>query len=254
MNMNDARSKLIVALDLPDRSAALESVERLSGHVGLFKIGLEIFTREGPRLVEEIRDRGEKVFLDLKLHDIPNTVRGAVRSACRLGVQMLTVHASGGPAMLAAANQEVRSSASPPLLLAVTVLTSLSEDEIHAMGIAGSVEQWVERLAAMTHDSGIPGIVASSKELSMLRGRFGNLQFVIPGIRPAGDSASGSITNSDSRRSDQSRRQLHRCGPSDSASAGSRRSSRFHRGRNSKKLLKQIRDVPICFKGSISRV
>jgi orotidine-5'-phosphate decarboxylase len=185
--MNDARSKLIVALDLPDRSSALESVERLSGHVGFFKIGLELFTREGPRLVEEIRDCGEKVFLDLKLHDIPNTVRGAVRSACRLGVQMLTVHASGGPAMLSAASQEAQSSASSPLLLAVTALTSLSEAEINAMGIAGSVEQWVDRLAAMAQNSGIPGIVASSKELSLLRSKFGStLQFVIPGIRPAG--------------------------------------------------------------------
>jgi len=185
--MNDARSKLIVALDLPDRRSALESVERLSGHVGFFKIGLELFTREGPRLVEEIRDRGQKVFLDLKLHDIPNTVRGAVRSACRLGVQMLTVHASGGPAMLSAASQEAQSSASSPLLLAVTALTSLSEAEINAMGIAGSVEQWVDRLAAMAQNSGIPGIVASSKELAMLRKRFGStLQFVIPGIRPAG--------------------------------------------------------------------
>jgi orotidine-5'-phosphate decarboxylase len=155
--------------------------------VGFFKIGLELFTREGPRLVEEIRDRGEKVFLDLKLHDIPNTVRGAVRSACRLGVQMLTVHASGGPAMLSAASQEAQSSASSPLLLAVTALTSLSEAEINAMGIAGSVEQWVDRLAAMAQNSGIPGIVASSKELSLLRSKFGStLQFVIPGIRPAG--------------------------------------------------------------------
>ena len=102
------RSRLIVALDVPDRAAALQAVDRLSGHVGYFKLGLEIFTREGPRLVEEIRGRGEKIFLDLKLHDIPNTVRGAVRSACRLGVQMLTVHASGGPAMLAAACQEAR--------------------------------------------------------------------------------------------------------------------------------------------------
>lgn len=185
--MNDARSKLIVAMDLPDRSAALESVERLSGHVGFFKIGLELFTREGPRLVEEIRDRGQKVFLDLKLHDIPNTVRGAVRSACRLGVQMLTVHASGGPAMLTAASQEAQSSDSSLLLLAVTALTSLSEVEINAMGIAGSVEQWVDRLAAMAQNSGIQGIVASSKELSLLRSRFGStLQFVIPGIRPAG--------------------------------------------------------------------
>src|SRR5512139_1832550 len=128
--MNDLRSRLIVALDVPDRSTALQAVERLSGHVGCFKLGLEIFTREGPSLVEEIRGRGEKVFLDLKLHDIPNTVRGAVRSACRLGIHMLTVHASGGPNMLSAACQEAQSASSPPLLLAVTALTSLSSDDL----------------------------------------------------------------------------------------------------------------------------
>jgi orotidine-5'-phosphate decarboxylase len=185
--MNDPRSKLIVALDLPDRNAALQAVDRLSGHVGFFKIGLEIFTREGPRLVEEIRGRGEKVFLDLKLHDIPNTVRGAVRSACRLEVQMLTIHASGGAAMLAAANQEAQSTDSAPLLLAVTALTSLSDADINALGFGGSAGEWVERLASIALESGIPGIVASSKELIMLHRRFGNaLQFVVPGIRPAG--------------------------------------------------------------------
>jgi orotidine-5'-phosphate decarboxylase len=185
--MSDPQLKLIVALDVPDRAAAIQAVDRLSGHVGYFKVGLEIFTREGPRLVEEIRGRDEKVFLDLKLHDIPNTVAGAVRSACKLGVQMLTLHASGGPKMLAAADQEARSSNSPPLLLAVTALTSLSEAEINGLGVPGSVEQWVERLAAAARDSGIPGIVASSKELSMLHSKFGNaLQYVIPGIRPAG--------------------------------------------------------------------
>jgi orotidine-5'-phosphate decarboxylase len=185
--MNDPRSRLIVALDVPDRDAAIQAVERLSGHVGLFKVGLELFTREGPRLVEEIRARGEKVFLDLKLHDIPNTVAGAVRSACRLGVQMLTIHASGGPKMLAAASQEAQSASIPPMLLGVTVLTSLSIADINALGIPGSVEQWVERLASAAKDSGIPGIVASSSELPMLHRKFGNaLQYVIPGIRPAG--------------------------------------------------------------------
>ncbi len=185
--MNDPRSRLIVALDFPNREFALKAVERLSGHVGFFKVGLELFASEGPRLVQEIRDRGEKVFLDLKLHDIPNTVKGAVRSACRLGVQMLTIHASGGPAMLAAASEEALSSDSPPLLLAVTVLTSLSEEEIRKLGIEGSVEQWVERLAALAHSSGVRGIVASSKELPMLHQTFGNaMEYVIPGIRPAG--------------------------------------------------------------------
>jgi orotidine-5'-phosphate decarboxylase len=185
--MSDARSKLIVALDLPDSKSALKAVERLSGHVGFYKIGLEIFTHEGPSLVEEIRGRGEKVFLDLKLHDIPNTVQGAVRSACGLGVQMLTIHASGGPKMLAAASREAQASGSPPLLLAVTALTSLSNEDIHSLGVPDSAAQWVERLASMARDSGIPGIVTSSHELGMLRGRFGkDLKYVVPGIRPAG--------------------------------------------------------------------
>jgi orotidine-5'-phosphate decarboxylase len=185
--MNDPRSSLIVALDVPDRAAALNAVENLSGHVGYFKIGLELFTREGPRLVEEIRDRGEKIFLDLKLHDIPNTVKGAVRSARALGVQMLTVHASGGPQMMAAACQEAQSSATPPLILAVTALTSLSEADVQNLGVLGTTAQWVERLARLAHNSGIRGVVASAKELAMLRANFRDqLQFVIPGIRPAG--------------------------------------------------------------------
>jgi orotidine-5'-phosphate decarboxylase len=185
--MNDSKSSLIVALDVPDRNAALKAVEKLSGHVGLFKIGLELFTREGPRLVEEIRDRGEKIFLDLKLHDIPNTVKGAVRSVCTLGVQMLTVHASGGPKMLEAACQEAQSASAPPLILAVTALTSLSDADIQNLGITGTAEQWVEKLARIASESGIRGVVASAKELPMLRAKFADkLQFVIPGIRPAG--------------------------------------------------------------------
>jgi orotidine-5'-phosphate decarboxylase len=185
--MNDPRSRLIVALDVPDRTAALKVVEQLSGHVGYFKIGLELFTYEGPRLVEEIRDRGEKIFLDLKLHDIPNTVKGAVRSACRLGVHMLTVHASGGGKMLSIAAQEAQSFDSPPLILAVTALTSLSEEELQKIGITAPIENWVETLADLAYNSGIRGIVASSKELPMLRRKFQDkMQFVIPGIRPAG--------------------------------------------------------------------
>jgi orotidine-5'-phosphate decarboxylase len=193
--MNDPRSRLIVALDVPGREAALAAVDRLSGHAGYFKIGLELFTREGPRLVEEIRDRGEKIFLDLKLHDIPNTVRGAIRSACKLGIDMITVHASGGAAMLEAACEEAQSADSPPLVLAVTALTSLSEEDMLRFGVNGSMEQWVERLAQTACDAGIRGIVASAKELPMLRSRMdAKLQLVIPGIRPAG-----------SERQDQSR-------------------------------------------------
>jgi orotidine-5'-phosphate decarboxylase len=185
--MSDSRSKLIVALDVPDRAAALQAVELLSGHVGCFKLGMEIFTREGPPLVEEIRSRGENVFLDLKFHDIPNTVRSAVRSACRLGVQMLTVHASGGPAMLAAACQEAQASNPPPLVLAVTALTSLSQDDVRNVGVNGSVEEWVKKLAGLAYGAGIRGIVASTKELRMLRQEFpGEIKLVVPGIRPAG--------------------------------------------------------------------
>ena len=188
--MNDARSRLIVALDVPDRAAALSAVDRLAGHVGVFKIGLELFTAEGPRLVEEIRGRGQRLFLDLKLHDIPNTVRGAVRSACRLGVDMLTLHASGGAPMLTAACEEARDAGSPPLLLAVTALTSLSAADVASVGVGGPVEGWVETLAALAHGAGIRGLVASSRELPMLRARFGpELRLVIPGIRPAGAAA-----------------------------------------------------------------
>jgi orotidine-5'-phosphate decarboxylase len=185
--MNDPRSRIIVALDVPDRKAAIAAVERLTGHVGSFKIGLELFTREGPRLVEEIRDRGEKIFLDLKLHDIPNTVAGAVRAVCKLGIDMVTVHASGGSAMLEAAAREAQASDSPPLILAVTALTSLSEEDMGRFGLNGSMEQWVERLARTAYDAGIRGLVASAREISMLRGKLDpRLQLVIPGIRPAG--------------------------------------------------------------------
>ena len=187
MNDTDPKSRLIVALDVPDRTTALQKVEQLSGKVGYFKLGLEIFTAEGPRLVEEIRDRGENVFLDLKLHDIPNTVAGAVRSICRLGVQMLTVHASGGAAMLSAAMEAAQATARPPLILAVTALTSLSEEDVARLGVGQKVEQWVETLAGIAHDAGVRGLVASSRELPMLRGKFSNdMKLVIPGIRPAG--------------------------------------------------------------------
>jgi orotidine-5'-phosphate decarboxylase len=185
--MTDVRSQLIVALDLPDRTSALAAVERLAGHVGYFKLGLEIFIREGPRLVQEIGGRGEKVFLDLKLHDIPNTVHNAVRSACRLGVHMLTLHAAGGAGMLAAAREAAESEASPPILLAVTALTSLSREDLQRIGISETPVEWVERLASLAHQCRIPGIVASSWELPHLKTKFrDSLRLVIPGIRPSG--------------------------------------------------------------------
>ncbi len=185
--MTDARSRLVVALDVPDRTAALQAVDSLSGHAGCFKLGLEIFVREGPRLVEEIRERGEQVFLDLKLHDIPNTVAGAVRSACKLGVQMITLHAAGGEEMLAAAAEAAGAATAPPLLLAVTALTSLRPEALQSIGISGSVSEWAQKLAGLAWQSGIRGLVASALELPSLRRKFGgNLQYVVPGIRLAG--------------------------------------------------------------------
>lgn len=188
--MTDARSRLIVALDVPERAAAMGMVRRLAGHVGCFKVGLEIFVREGPGLVEEIRGAGEKVFLDLKLHDIPNTVAGAVRSACRLGVDMMTLHAAGGRKMMEAARDAACGSDRPPLLLAVTALTSLSDDDGRSIGISLQLGEWALRLAELASASGIPGVVASPLELPLLHGRFGSaLRYVTPGIRPAGASA-----------------------------------------------------------------
>jgi orotidine-5'-phosphate decarboxylase len=185
--MTDARSRLIVALDHPDRVSALKTVHRLSGRVGYFKLGLEIFVREGPRLVEEIRDTGELIFLDLKLHDIPNTVAGAVRSACKLGVKMLTVHAAGGRHMLEAAREAAEGSPEPPLLLAVTALTSLSAEDILSLGVTISAAEWVAVLAGIAKQAGFRGLVASPLEILRLRAALGNeMRLVIPGIRPAG--------------------------------------------------------------------
>ncbi len=188
--MNDARSRLIVALDLPGRAEALDAVGRLAGRVGCFKLGLEIFTREGPGLVQEVLAMGQRVFLDLKLHDIPNTVAGAVRSACRLGVHMLTLHASGGRRMLEAARDAAASMPSPPMLLAVTALTSLSEEDTRSIGVADGVEAWVGRLAGIACGAGLAGLVASPLEVAGLRRQFGDrLKIVTPGIRAAGAEA-----------------------------------------------------------------
>ncbi len=188
--MKEPRERLIVAVDVPDRAAALAAVDRLAGHVGCFKLGLEIFVREGPDLVREIGTRGVKIFLDLKLHDIPNTVAGAVRSACRLGVSMLTLHAAGGRKMLEAALEASQSASSPPLLLAVTALTSLTQEDALSIGIRDPITSWVMRLAEGAGQAGIHGLVASAHELPHLHARFGNsMEFVIPGIRP-GSAAS----------------------------------------------------------------
>jgi len=185
--MNDARNRLIVALDVPDAVSALAWVDRLSGRVGMFKLGLEIFVRTGPALVEAIRRRGQEVFLDLKLHDIPNTVAGAVRSAAAMDVRMLTLHASGGRAMMAAAVEAAAALRAPPSLLAVTALTSLSSGDLDMLAVRGSIESWVLRLAGLAQAAGIRAIVSSSLELpALVPALGGSFTFVVPGIRPSG--------------------------------------------------------------------
>jgi len=185
-----AHDRVIVALDVPGAEQALGLAERLNGLIQWFKVGLELYVSEGNAIVEMLRTRGYSVFLDLKLHDIPNTVAGAVRSASRAGVQMLTVHAGGGPAMLSAAAGAAASMPNAPQLLAVTVLTSMDQPQLAAVGISGSppnrVLDQVLRLAHMGWQSGIRGFVSSAEELSVMRQTFPEATLVIPGIRPAG--------------------------------------------------------------------
>jgi orotidine-5'-phosphate decarboxylase len=179
--------ELIVALDVGDVASAGALVEQLYPTVTLFKVGLQLFTAAGPRAVEAVHKRGGRVFLDLKLHDIPNTVAGAVREAARLGVVMCTLHASGGRSMLQAAAQAVSRSDSPMRLLAVTVLTSLDARGLEeVVGGKLDVAGQVVRLALLAREAGLDGVVASPHEIGLLRATLGpSMRLVIPGIRPA---------------------------------------------------------------------
>lgn len=182
-----AREKLIVALDVPDSASAIHLIDQLENTCQWFKVGLELFIATGPSLVESIIARGHSVFLDLKLHDIPNTVAGAVRSAAKMGVRMMTVHAAGGPAMLAAARGALDGLSDPPELLAVTVLTSMDSAQLNATGFDRSAGDQVALLARMGLAAGIRGFVCSPQEVAMLRELTGpGGVLVIPGIRPAG--------------------------------------------------------------------
>jgi orotidine-5'-phosphate decarboxylase len=181
------RERIIVALDLPASETALALVRELSPHPGLFKIGLQLYTAAGPDIVRAVRDLGGRIFLDLKLHDIPNTVGRAVESAGSLGVEMLTIHLSGGRSMIEAA---VRAAPPEMLLLGVTVLTSVDGPSLRETGVDSPMEEQVLRLAQLGVDSGIGGVVASPLELTPLRRAHGSkLKIVTPGIRLRGAAA-----------------------------------------------------------------
>jgi orotidine-5'-phosphate decarboxylase len=185
------RDRLIVALDVPSAAQARQLVQAIGESATTYKIGKQLFTAEGPQLVRELVASGRKVFLDLKFHDIPNTVAGAVRSAAELKVSMLTVHASGGSKMLKEAAEAAAQSSAKPTVLAVTVLTSMADADLHEIGVAGTVLTQVLRLGALARQAGCGGLVASAKEAGDLRRELGEgFAIVTPGVRPAG-SATG---------------------------------------------------------------
>jgi orotidine-5'-phosphate decarboxylase len=185
--LDDGRRRLIVALDVSDAAAAHALAARLEGSVQWFKVGLELFVAAGPAVLEPLLKRGHSVFLDLKFHDIPNTVAGAVRSAASLGVQMMTVHAGGGPAMMSAAQAALQSVENPPQLLAVTVLTSMDSIQLNATGVYDAPSDQVQRLANLGLAAEIRGFVCSPHEVPALRRLTGpEGVLVVPGIRPAG--------------------------------------------------------------------
>lgn len=182
--MNDPR--IIIALDYATRDAAQALVRRLDPAQCKLKVGKELFVAAGPDFVAGLVDQGYQVFLDLKFHDIPNTVVAACRAAARLGVWMINVHALGGRAMLQAAREALESTPSRPYLIAVTLLTSMQDADLAELGIAGSAQQNVMRLAQLTQDCGLDGVVCSAREVPVLRQSLGrDFLLVTPGIRPA---------------------------------------------------------------------
>ena len=181
------KAEIIVALDEPSLDEAKKLMQRLEGRAQFYKVGLQLFTAAGPAAVEAVKRHGARVFLDLKLHDIPNTVASAVRSACELGVDLCTIHLPGGPEMCAAA---VAEAGDKTTILGVTVLTSSNQATLEACGVHGSVGEQVVRLAKMGYAAGVRGFVASALELPLLRAELGkDPLLVIPGVRPAGTEA-----------------------------------------------------------------
>jgi orotidine-5'-phosphate decarboxylase len=189
LTRSDPRDFLAVALDFPSAQAALDMVDRLDGSCRWFKVGMELFYSAGAPLVYALRERGFEVFLDLKLHDIPNTVAGAVRSVTHTGASLLTIHASGGERMMAAA-AEAASAPGAPRLLAVTVLTSMDTVDLVQIGIDASPAEQAKRLAQLAEQCGITGMVCSPREIALLRQSLSpDTLLVIPGIRPSGTQA-----------------------------------------------------------------
>lgn len=179
-------SRVVVPLDFPDQEQALALCQQLPPDQCKLKIGKELFTRAGPALVTKLIDSGYDIFLDLKYHDIPNTVAQACKAAAELGVWMLNVHACGGKQMLQAAREAIDSSSKQPLLIAVTVLTSMNEEELTEIGVTRSLPDQVMHLASMTKDAGLDGVVCSAREAAQLKQNFGpEFCLVTPGIRPA---------------------------------------------------------------------
>lgn len=198
-----AARKILCAVDTTDLTAALALSASLKDRVGGIKLGKEFFTAHGPTGVARIADSGHRIFLDLKFHDIPNTVAGAVRAAANLGCFMLTIHASGGPAMISAA-VEARGSATVPKIIAVTVLTSLAETDLEKVGQQGPVAEQVLRLGRLAQENGADGVVASPHEVAALRNALGDrMMLVVPGVRPdwtAADDQKRVMTPADTLR------------------------------------------------------
>jgi orotidine-5'-phosphate decarboxylase len=181
--------RVIVPLDFPDAAAALALAARLDPRLCRVKVGKELFVAAGPAVVDALQERGFEVFLDLKFHDIPNTVAGACRSAARLGVWMMNVHASGGEAMLRAAREAVAAVTKPPLLIGVTILTSLDDAALARIGFSGTAREHVEGLARLSRECGLDGVVCSAQEAPLVRAATGTgFVLVTPGIRLDGDA------------------------------------------------------------------
>ena len=187
INQISAKERLIVALDVPNASIAQQIVHQIGDAACFYKVGLQLFAAEGPKLVRDLRESGKRIFLDLKFHDIPNTVAGAVKSAIDLGCSMLTVHASGGRKMLLAAVDAAAATTKPVTILAVTVLTSLADDDLAEVGMPVGAWEHAVALGKLAKHCGCGGVVASPQEVHELRSILGSsMTIVTPGIRPAG--------------------------------------------------------------------